>query len=617
MLLVGALGSLECHSSKPLQAKKAKEDLPDTRALVGVVWGPGERYLFELRSEVALDVGTGQESLSYEMMARAEISVVERRSDRTTLYLRMPDAAIRSRLRSGKSNFDELGRELREGDCMLVLAGGRLVEFGFRKGASNAAVTSYRQIAASLQVSTSPMGKEEYSEEYDTTGQYLAAYTFDRSSSSYSKKKVRYESLLGHPLGPNGAPLRIVPEVLRSEGRIQLSADGRLDSLELKDDVVLKGAQVPLRSSTRIELKRTSIEQARPSAELRSLVEGFTVVAASEPDAAKRGVEALDRARTGGASFREIAARVEADQKMRPAKAGVQAGKSKVGKPRRAEQVETAADPRLFDALAASLRSEEGAVAEAVAMVKSKPAMSTILIDALGAASCSECQAALIAMVDSDDRDVGRRALYALVRTPRPGDRAVATMKAILEKKPYDANALLALGSYSRRFRDDGKREQAAELGEILVRRLASAAGSIHVLTALRAVENSGYAGAVGTVSRFIDDGNDAVRTAAIMALGPIRDPAVDEILAARLRPDSLTATKLSVIEAARVREPSSRLISAIARSYEASSANVRQRAVDLLAQWLPRQPSQRVLLEKISRSDPEERIRARAKGAL
>jgi HEAT repeat protein len=478
------------------------------------------------------------------------------------------------------------------------------VEFGFRLGTPAIVRNTFRQIAAGLQVAI-PKGKASaYKEEYDTTGRYVAEYAAGSTPGAYSKRKVRYLSILGQPVGSAGTSVQVIPEVSLSEGQIKLSSGGQLETLSLRDDLVVTGAQVPIHSSNLLDLKLTSVRPA--VALLAPILSMFSIVSASQPDGEKPAVDALDRARTGGATFRAILSQLEVSQQ--PAKKAAD-GKSNV------DGVEV--DPRIFVALSASLRSEPGAVAKAVKAAMTKPAVSSIIIDAMGAASSPDCENALSEMVNSDRADIRRHSLLALARTPKPGAKALATMNGILEKEPYDQLALFALGSYSRRFRDTGGLDKAAELGEFLVQRLVTARGPVQRLTAFRAIENSGYAGSLSAVASYVDDRDEMVRRAAILALGPIRLPKADEILASRLKPDSVKETRLAVIEAMRNREPSEKMVSAIVSTYRTSTVDVRHRVVDLFIRWLPHEPRLRVLLEGISQNDPEERVRLRAKAAL
>jgi hypothetical protein len=585
----------------------------------GAVWEFGHTYSFDLRSSVLVDFGKGQSSVSYELDGNVEIAVADQRDGRTTLQLRLGKLAMRNRLPGDGSNLDRLARELEKGSGICVLSGGRLVEFGFRKESSSSAANTFREIAAGLQLAIARGARSGLTEEYDTTGQFEARYVFEDDSKSYLKRKTRYLALLGRPLATNGVPVQVVPEVTKSEGRIRLSAAGGLELVLLRDELVLRGAQLPIHSSTELELRLVAVGGAQPPASLALWMSEFTVVPASEPNRAAAGVEALDRARTAGASFREIIARVEAEQLK-----GSGRGPHKVVKanpagalPEAPGRAEGKGDPALFDSLTASLRSQEGAVAEAVRLTASRPAVSATLIDALGAASCAKCQSALIGMLSSPDPDMRRRALYGLARAPRPGGEAVATMKSILEKDPYNTTALFALGSYSRRFRDDGKADEARELGAYLVQRLAATSDSMRRTIVLRAIQNSGYAGGLVDITKCLDDRNEDVRRAAILALGPIRDSAVDDILAAHLRAGVSTGILMSLIEAARARPESDKLVSAIMGVYRSAAVPVRYRALDLLVRWLPRHPALHAFLEDVGQSDPEERIRRIAKAAL
>jgi hypothetical protein len=445
------------------------------------------------------------------------------------------------------------------------------------------------------------------SEEYDGTGQYVAEYTYDADSRAYQKQKVRYLALLGHPVAPGGGTLQILPEIGKSVGRIQVSVDGRVESVDLQDDLILKGAQLPIRSSNHIVLRLISVQAAQSVPGVAGLRDAFVFMPASEPGIGKADIEALDEARTQGATFRQILSRMEATHRSEAVKAGK---KKETGK----QQAHSSAgmeDMLLFDALAASLRGHPEAVDAAVEMIKVGSAMSGVLIDALGSASSRESEAALVGLMESGDADVKQRVRYALTRMVRPGNKGVEAMKALHAQHPYTQAALYALGSYSKRFADNGNAEKAAELGEYLIQRLREAPGTTSRITALRAIENSGYAPSIVHVQRFLDDHDDGVRQAAIMALRTMKDSAVDDILASRLASDISAEDKLVILKAVRARGASDELVSAVIFASSSSEAKVRRQAVGLLADWLPRQARLGPILDKIAKSDPNQQIRA------
>jgi HEAT repeat protein len=116
----------------------------------------------------------------------------------------------------------------------------------------------------------------------------------------------------------------------------------------------------------------------------------------------------------------------------------------------------------------------------------------------------------------------------------------------------------------------------------------------------------------------YLGDDHDVVRSAAVRALQSMRDPQVDGILATRLREDGSSDVRISALDAAQVRDPSSVLAEAVASAgTEAADAHVRFRAVELMIRWLPQRPALRSTLESVAKNDAELRVRSRAQAAL
>jgi len=582
-------------------------------------WQLRQRYVFSLRSDVSVDFGSAASAIDYVLTGKTEVRVVDENGGRVTLHLLLPEASLKNR-GGDLASLTTLAAEIMRADAVCVLADGQLTTFGFRKGVASPVVATFRQLAAALQVAYLGAGEEKTVEEYDTTGLYVAQYHAVRGQKDHlDKRKIRYVELLGRPLGPGRSPLQLVPEIVQSDGEIQLAPDGAPESVRLKDAIVLRSAQVPVRSSTSLVLQRASVGPSDSLPTADQLLAEFTLVPASEPDGPRVAVDALDKARTKGMTFQEIVGRIEKEQAS--PLSGVRQRHSKRKAPSsandRVSPEETKIDAQLFASLAAALRDQQGAVGEAVRVISAKPAMSSVLTDALGSASCPACEAALIAMLDSSDPERRSDALWALSRLTRPGDMAVSTMKSILAKDPYNVSALYALGSYSMRFREDGKAGKASELGQYLVSALSAAPDSMRRTFSLRALENAGFRDSLPVVSRYLNDPDEGVRRAAILALRSINDPAVDDILASYLKKETPTSCRVAIIEAAKARQPSKKVAAAIAATFSSSVVNVRYRSVELLAQWLPREPHLRSFLQKISVSDPDQRIRTLAKGAL
>jgi hypothetical protein len=188
----------------------------------------------------------------------------------------------------------------------------------------------------------------------------------------------------------------------------------------------------------------------------------------------------------------------------------------------------------------------------------------------------------------------------------------------MLKKDPFSEQALLGLGTFSRRLRDSGDLDQANALGALLVDKLNAAKDTLDRLTALRSIANSGYAPALPSVLPSLDDGQEVVRVAAVRSLQSMSAPGIDDILATRMQSDSSADVRISALSAAEVREPSDTLAGAVTSVAVGSpDARVRYHAVEVLARWTDRRPDARQALQRVADSDAEERVRDRARRAL
>lgn len=592
------------------------------RPPVQVAWEQGKRYTYKVKSAASMRFGPKLEVFDFELSGRAEVVLLGRVDGRVTLHFSIPDAAITDRMTQAQSPVTAAAIELQRGGCTAVLVNGLVAEIGIPRNMSPGAAAMYRQLVAALQVAHLEQNQtERVAEEYDGTGKYLARYIVSEDRQTILKTKEKYLGLVG--LGPTigGRELRVVPEVVTSRGSLKVSRDGLLSEVVIEDQVTLRGAQAPVDSRVEFRAELDSVVDDARSADRAVWAAEYVLLPVSSPQIGTASPAALDRARTGGNSFEELFAGYQRAKSMRASAAEGRKAKKAAERPTPGAEGRSrfAEEARLFSGLVGAIRQESGAVESAVRRINSKSPYSGDLLDALGSASSTEAEAALIVLINSKDQDAAlkERTLQALARMPNPGDKAVAVMKDVLGRDPLNPRALYALGSYSRHFRDQGKRDAARELGEYLVARLDETPGPSGKVTVLRAIGNSGYVGALPAVKAYLAHKDEVVRAVALGSLRSMLDPSVDGILATQLASDSSADVQIAAIDAVRVRAPSDTLVAAVVAASGTTERRVRYRAVELMAEWLPRRADLRGRLEKVSREDPEPKIRERAKAVL
>jgi hypothetical protein len=583
-------------------------------------WAIGKRYSYKMKLGTKVDFEGAGSNFDFDIVGTLELVPATIAAGSTTLQARIPDARIVSRIPGSQAELDKLAAEIRSPVAVFELTGGRAGALFVPSGMSQMAASTYRHVASALQFARASDGSTRYSaEEHDTTGKYLAEYSAGATERVWQKRKARYLGILGAETLPAQVQQRVVPEVVSSRGEIRLSADGRPLNVRMSDELTLKGAQVPLASSASIELDALEERDQVAPVDIAALLAKGTRYRADEPIRDAGASEALDAAKTAGLDFDKIAERLERyakdkkkERPVDPTAPSAQAAKT---------EQEVHEEARLFHALAAVFRNEPGATAKAVARVRAGSPAVDAFVDALGDAATPEAHRALakiLSTATSVDSDVIARVILSLARTPKPTMAASEALKAVLKQTPHSPGALYGLGTHSRLYRDEGKVKEAAELGEFLAARFKRDDGPMTTTVLLRAIANSGYVGALPRVLPFLKHEDEEIRGTAVRALQSMRGQRVDDMIAARLKEDESAEVRISAIEAAKVREPTDRIVAALVDAgTHGASPHVRYRAVELMADWLTKRPELRATLDLVAKNDEEEKIRDKAKAAL
>jgi hypothetical protein len=598
-----------------VQAGKTPALDPRTRG-----WEAGKRYAYRLKSTTAVSFGGGVNAFDFDLMGNVAIAVVAVGSDSVTLHASITDTTSVSRVPGTQAEFDRLAAEIGAAGCFFELRGGRVSEMRLAKGQPAMVANAFRELGSALQFAHAVGDSSRYTaEEYDSTGQYVAEYE-RRGERLWHKKKQRYLGMLVPKTVLTHLPVSVVPEVTLSKGEVRLSPQGRPESVTMQNGLTIDGAQAPVRSKSVLTLESKAADQGAPPQDWQARLAAAERVRADEPYGSGASIESLDDARIRGTTFEAVVSRLEerarAKRPQAPSDAAAADKPDDVG-----ETSSVNEDSQLFSALSALLRKEPSAVEKAGRKIRERSPASAALVDALGSASSSSSQQTLLALMKSEqaDSDLKLRVLFSLSRSGKPTEASIAFLKSVATT-PGDRGskqALYGLGTYARKLRDDGEREQARRIGEFLLERLERARGQISVVTALRAVGNAGYAEALPRVAPYLTDKRELVRVAAARALQSMKNPEIDGMLAARIQNDDSSDVRISAIAAAQVREPSDVLGRALKDAATVPDPRVRYRAVELMRFWLDRRPDFRTVLERVALNDSEARVRELAKTSL
>ncbi len=470
-----AIESDQSHSSTPIGSNDPTPTPLDSRTRG---WEPGHQYVYGLKLTSAVRFGTDRASFDFDLEGKLHIVPQQVATETVNLYMLITDPKITSRVTDMQPDLDKVAEQIASSGCFFALSGGRLTDISIPKGAPTMVVSVFREIASNLQVSRAQGDPKRYSaEEYDTTGRYVAQYEHSATGNVWQRRKLKYVSVLGTRTNALNIPLEIRPKIVAAESDIALSPTGRPVNISSRSELLVEGAQVPVRS-TNVLLLEAESEEAAHQPDWGALMAKMDHLSASDAYGDPGTTGALDDARIHQHTFDEIMARLEPTRsKTSSANA---ASEERLGQE----------DSETFIALAAIFRRDPKTVAKALRKIRAQSPASSTLIDALGSSSSPAAQDALIELLASKTMDskVRIRIMTALARTSNPGERAIAVLKSLLVDKPFSAQALFTLGTYSRRFRDQGKTEQAALLGDLLIERLHAAQNPSSVLTVLRAI---------------------------------------------------------------------------------------------------------------------------------
>jgi hypothetical protein len=184
---------LACRDAPVGQSKGGGEQITPTHSFDAKSegsegWTDGDQHEFELSLSTTVKLGRVTD-FDMTISGTAAITVLVAGSGKAALHLRLGKMALANRVGRHQQELDSAMAALAQAECFFDLSAGRLAELRLPT-LSPIAVNTLRQIASMFQMA--PGNAAQETEEFDTTGKYLASYGATAPDGSKVKRKLHY-----------------------------------------------------------------------------------------------------------------------------------------------------------------------------------------------------------------------------------------------------------------------------------------------------------------------------------------------------------------------------------------------------------------------------------------
>lgn len=454
-------------------------------------------------------------------------------------------------------------------------------------------------IAAKQFVRTEGADSTWMTEESDATGKYEARYSFE-TAKSVRKEKLRY--LEGASTGSVFPMPANRTEILQSKAIFTLDALGLVTALDVDEDTKVRpeGPLPEMLASTHLRLRLSGVTKlAAMSNEWRSKFAKCEPSKLEDPLPPSAKQADVDQAKIGGRSMSDFLTGLRGN-----------AGSA------RKDVVER---DRLYVGLAALMRQDDIARADAVARVKRGDHDSSLLVDALGSAGSPEAQGSLAELLADTRVDAKnkRGVSIALSLVQSPTKESQAALEALQTDSELGRQASYGLGAFAYQLRQTDPERSLALVNELISRLKASTAPA-EIQRYLEALGNAGHPGALPTLDEYLGSADPQIRAGAVRAMRRILGAEVDQRLATVMLRDPVPGVRQAAVEVIDDR-PRSEIVVAAVHTCATQEPNVAVRAdvVRLLTQWMGSEQQLLAAAQWIAVNDADERIRTTARKAL
>jgi hypothetical protein len=334
----GLLGGWACEKAGATRQETSKAETSKPALPAFEVSAPGwqdaTHYSYQVTLTNRTHLASGNTLVDFQLNAELDLHAIQKDDGTIELASRLRDVRVEGHSQSKKDDkyLGQLARDL-EKPWSLFMREGMVAEARFQAGAPAAAVTVQRSLGAALQfagpnASGSAAAREPKTwtaTEYDATGKYQAEYRVAADAGRFSKRKLRYESVL---LGLDSSQASVTvapslpnltPEVVGSSADLAVEG-GTLRSLKLTEELKAKlGQAMPVTSKTSLTLALATSRREKAVPEWAHAGPATVRVAAGEPYAPPLPPLETDAAKMAGWTLVRAVAELEDLERTRSA----------------------------------------------------------------------------------------------------------------------------------------------------------------------------------------------------------------------------------------------------------------------------------------------------------
>jgi HEAT repeat protein len=617
--------TLGCNSNKVAAETRADASAIAAAAVVPnllaeSIWQDNQTYVFELALSSRAGMAGALPMAQYEMHGSLVVTARKASANSVQLAVHIAGSQFRTEKSNAQPMYDALTKEL-ERPSLIKLSQGQITEERIAPGLSSFAETIIRYVGTIFQLRAAMGHRGLETTERDLTGVYHAIYAADAAGHEVVRTKLRYEPLQIEAKGPGVDVPMLSTHVHDSKTTLRLS-DNTLQSAELDETL-----GTPLSGTARVSSATTLRAVLKGSSAAVTLVPWETLASenvATQPGrmvAKAANTAQFDDLRIGNYTFdKALAELTESARHLRKHFGGTSGAADTTGPSEPAmDKGSFAADQRAFGALIGLLRHDTANVDRAAQYIIKNGMAADSLMDALSSAGTPPTQQALLSIIDNSKltKQVRLRAAGALTRVASPTPNAVTTFTRLLHVADFDAIACYGLGTLSRRMRENGDFAAADAVSDTLVKELRETKKEDWTVTVLRGVANSGNGKAFASVEPFLTDRSARIREAAVSSLRLMMEPKVETVLQSILANETDDSVRVAALDACGMRPMTPGLLQITSTAVLSSkSTRVRQKAIQVLATWTPRNAEAKSALKSMSVLETNPIVRREAETA-